>query len=79
MNARTEYEVDTMKSEFSASIPESAILRFLDNYDSVTVDGINFETEVVEHLLALNEEWKTNSVETIIRCINAVAEEVFKV
>ena len=79
MNARTECEVDTMTSEFSARVPESAILRLLDDYDSVTVDGINFETEVVEHLLALNEEWKTNSIETIIRCINAVAEEVFKV
>lgn len=72
MNARTECEVDTMRSEFSARIPESAILGFLDDYDSEY-------TEVVEHLLALNEEWKTNSVETVIRCINAVAEEVFKV
>lgn len=72
MNARTKAEVDTMRSEFSTRIPESAILRFLDDYDSEY-------TEVVEHLLALNEEWKTNSIETIIRCINAVSEEVFKV
>lgn len=79
MNARTECEVDVMKSEFTARVPESAILRLLDDYDSVTVDGINFETEVVEHLLALNKEWKTDSVETIIRCINAVAEKVFEV
>lgn len=79
MNARTEAEVDAMRSEFTTRVPESAILRFLDDYDIVTVDGIRFETEVVEHLLALNKEWKTNSIETIIRCINAVAEEVFKV
>lgn len=72
MNARTECEVDAMRSEFSARVPESAILRFLDDYDSEY-------TEVVEHILALNEEWKTNSIETIIRCINAVSEEVFKV
>lgn len=71
MNARTEYEVDSMRSEFTVSVPESAILRFLDDYDSEY-------TEVVEHLLALNKEWKTNSIETIIRCINAVSEEVFK-
>lgn len=79
MNARTEAEVDTLRSEFSVRIPVSAILRFLDDYDFETIDGFTRETEVVKHLLALNEEWKTNSVETIIRCINAVAEEVFKV
>lgn len=79
MDSRTECEVDTMRSEFSARIPESAILRFLDDYDPELVDGIYRRRETVEHLLALNEEWKTNSVETIISCINAVAEEVFKV
>lgn len=79
MNARTEAEVNTMTSEFSVRIPESAIIRFLDDYDPELVDGIYRKRETVEHLLALNEEWKTNSVETIIRCINAVAEEVFKV
>ena len=78
MDSRTEAEVYTMKSEFSMRIPVSAILRFLDDYDFETIDGFTRETEVVEHLLALNDEWKTNSVETIIRCINAVAEEVFK-
>ncbi len=79
MNARTEADVDSMTSEFSARVPESAILRFLDDYDLETIDGIGYKTEVVEHLLALNKEWKTNSIETIIRCINAVSEEVFKV
>lgn len=79
MNARTEAEVDTMRSEFSVRIPVSAILRFLDDYDFETIDGFTRETEVVEHLLALNEKWKTNSIETIIRCINAASEEVFKV
>lgn len=79
MNARTECEVEQMNSEYSMRVSEKAIIQFLDDYDPELVDGICRRRETVEHLLALNEKWKTNSVETVIRCINAVSEEVFKV
>lgn len=61
MNARTEAEVDTMKSEFSARVPESAIINFLEDYD--------LNKNVAERIISLNQAWKTNSIETIIRCV----------
>ena len=59
MNARTEAEVDMLNNEYQMRIPESAIIHFIDDYDS----------EAAEMLVELMRKHDGDAVSIIGKCI----------